>query len=87
VIASTIAARSARALFMNARRAGTLKKSCSTTTVVPLGCAVGETSVALPPSTKTLVPAPSPVAVVSVNSETLAMDGRASPRKPRVSTE
>ena len=39
------------------------------------------------PSAMTLVPAPSPVEVVREKAETLAMEGNASPRKPRVMTD
>jgi hypothetical protein len=48
---------------------------------------VGETSASAPPSTATFVPAPSPVEVVKVKDETLAIEGRASPRKPKVLTD
>src|SRR5918997_1919690 len=54
--------------------------------VVPFGWEAGETSAPAPPSTWTLVAAPSPVEVVRQNEETLAMEGRASPRKPKVVT-
>src|SRR3712207_4050257 len=87
VMTSVTAARSARAPFKNALRAGTLSKRRSTTTVVPLGSEAGESSASAPPSTTTLVPAPSPVEVVRQKDETLAMEGRASPLKPRVLTD
>jgi hypothetical protein len=54
---------------------------------VPFGCEAAETSACVPPSTTTLVPVPSPVEVVRQKAETLATEGKASPRKPKVATD
>src|ERR687890_683442 len=54
--------------------------------VVPLGWEAAEVSAASPPSTTTLVAAPSPVEVVREKEETLAIEGSASPLNPRVLT-
>jgi hypothetical protein len=53
---------------------------------VPLGCEAGETRASSPPFTVTFVPALSPVEVVRQKAETLAIEAKASPRKPRVAT-
>ncbi len=69
----------------NLARAGRLKKSVRTVTVVP-GCrAISSTATTFPPLIFTRVPGPPPAGAVSnSNRETAAMDGNASPRKPSV---
>ncbi len=69
------------------RRAGTLAKSCSTRTRVPGGNAAGPSSTCAPWSITSFQPwsAP-PTRLSSVNRATLAIEGSASPRKPKVVT-
>ena len=75
-------------VFKNLRRAGVLKKSCFTVTMVPLGAPTSETSFILPPSTTISVPLSADAArVIRLNRETAAILGRASPLKPRVLME
>ena len=72
-------------LFIYLRRAGVLKKRSSTQTLVPTGLVAGMISSTSPPRATSLVPwlAPS-TAVNRVKTLTDAIEGRASPRKPRV---
>ena len=75
-------------------RAGALKKSARTSTVVPRRLGWSSTAVTRPPSTRTRVPgspaaleeAPPSSAVSSVMRETAAIEGSASPRKPKLAT-
>ena len=69
----------------NLRRAGVLKNRSRTTKVVPLGQPASRTSRKRPASTCRRTPAAaSSVRVVSSTRETAAMEGSASPRKPKV---
>ena len=72
---------------INFRRAGRLKNSCRTSTLVPGALPAALTSAIFPPLTMICVPSgepPSRSRVVSVKRLTLAMLGRASPRNPIV---
>ena len=69
----------------NLRRAGVLKKSCATVTMVPGAAPVSEALRSLPPSMTTSVPESAAASrVTRENRETAAMLGSASPRKPSV---
>src|SRR5215472_3490255 len=60
----------------------------ATLTVVPAGSPAGFTPTSLPPANSTRVPSASASSRVSSSSrDTAAMDGRASPRKPRVAID
>ena len=75
---------SAEADLRNFLRAGALKKRFLTSTVVPGRRGKSSTATILPASTRKAVPATSSTSRVSRESrDTAAMDGRASPRKPR----
>ena len=68
----------------NFRRAGRLKKSCRTSTLVPGALPAALTSAIFPPLTMICVPSGEPLSrsrVVRVNRLTLAMLGSASPAK------
>src|SRR6202789_3391309 len=72
----------------NLRRAGVLKKRSRRVMVVPTGRPASSTRRMLPPAISTRVPEGSSATRVSrVRRETLAIDGRAAPRKPRVAME
>jgi len=76
---------SVSALRRNFSRAGVLKKSCSTLMTVPGAMPQAFTSFTRPPSTMISVPSwLSASRLASRKRETEAMEGRASPRKPRV---
>ena len=76
---------SAASDLRNFRRAGTLKNRSATSTMVPSDAEASLGEAPSPPSTRTSVPWASPRARVrSVNRETDAMLGSASPRKPFV---
>src|SRR5579864_380898 len=69
-------------------RAGTLKKRSRTVMVVPGARATSSERSILPPATSTRVPVASSEARVSSRKrDTEAMEGRASPRNPRVAME
>ena len=71
------------ARLRNLRRAGTFQNRSRASTVVPGGAPASSTETIWPPSTSMRVPAGAPGSqVISVNRETAAMDGNASPRKP-----
>jgi hypothetical protein len=83
---SSAAAYSARGLRKNLRRAGTLPNRCSTRTRVPGGKAVGPSPESTPWSIIRCQPPAVPTRLSSVIFETLAIEGKASPRKPKVAT-
>jgi len=83
---STMARHSDLALRRNFLRAGTLKKSCSTETVVPCLRETDSSCEIAPPSADTEVPSP-PSTLVSIwNREIEAIAGSASPRNPKLET-
>ena len=74
-------------LRRNLRRAGTLKNRSRTSTSVPAGCADGRGPSTTPPSTTISAPRAVPMAREAMRSRaTEPIDGRASPRKPRLRT-
>ena len=76
---------SVRGSFRNFRRAGVAKKSSRTSTRVPGGCAAGRGSPLAPPSMSRLQAVSAPAGrEVSTKRLTEAIEGSASPRKPRV---
>ena len=85
--ASTQAAYSARGERRNLRRAGILSNSPSTRTRVPGGTAAGPSPASAPWSIAIRQPSLLPRSRLSiVRRETLAIDGSASPRKPKLVT-
>ena len=70
----------------NFRRAGTLKNSDATSTVVPRARAAGSATLTRPPSMRTRCPSPAASAVTTSTRATAAIDASASPRKPSVPT-
>ena len=88
VTASLTARVSAATTFKNLERAGALKNRFPTSTVVPRRLGASSTPLMVPPFTRMRVPtSSSPSFVSSVMRDTAAMDGRASPRKPKVTTD
>ena len=85
-ITSRLAAYSARGERRNLRRAGTRPNSASTRTRVPGGNAAGPSETSTPLSTTRLQPSAPRTRLSSVIRATLAIEGNASPRKPRVVT-
>jgi hypothetical protein len=76
---------SVRSLLRNLRRAGTGSKRCSTSIRVPTGRPQAFWCTTRPALTTISVPESSPASRVwSVKRDTLAMEGSASPRKPKV---
>ena len=70
---------------MNFSRAGTFSNSRATRTVVPSGAAAADFSATTPPRISIRAPSLAPrVLLVISNSDTDAMLGSASPRKPYV---
>ena len=87
VTASATWAASVASARRNLRRAGTPPNRSRTSTVVPRGCPASLTWTGFPCRTSTSVPAgPESSRVRRIRWDTLAMDGRASPRKPWVAT-
>ena len=83
--ASTAAAVSARSDFRNFSRAGVAKNRSRTSTRVPKPSAAGFTADFTPPSTRISCAASVPRGRLVMDSRATApMEGRASPRKPRV---
>ena len=70
----------------NLRRAGTRANRSSTVTRVPGGSAAGPSPASLPLSTIRDQPSAPRTRLSIVTRATLAIDGKASPRKPRVAT-
>ncbi len=75
-------------VFKNLRRAGVLKKRSRISTVVPCGCAAGETSASISrPSARTCHPLSCPSARdLRVRRDTELILANASPRKPKLAT-
>ena len=80
------AAYSLRSERRNLRRAGTLANSSSTVTRVPGGSAAGPSPASSPLSTTRDQPSAPRTRLSIVTRATLAIDGKASPRKPKVAT-
>ena len=78
------AAYSDRSERRNLRRAGTRANNCSTRMRVPGGRAAGPSPSSRPLSTMRDQPSAPRTRLSTVSRATLAIDGRASPRKPRV---
>src|SRR3954471_18894431 len=74
-------------VFRNFRRAGVLKYSSSTVTVVPVARAAGSTSASSPPSQRMVLPCAASRARLEIATRaTEAMEASASPRNPIVDT-
>ena len=76
----------ARRVRRNLRRAGTRANRSSTTTRVPGGTAAGPSRTTAPLSTTRPQPSPPATRLSIVSRATLAIEGKASPRKPSVAT-
>ena len=81
-------AASVESLLRNFRRAGTGWKRFATVMRVPAGMPQSRTCTNLPPLTRISVPVSAAAGRVRISKrETLAIDGTASPRKPKVCSE